>query len=206
MYLHPNGSKYFVNPTDGTLIRYNESSGYLSGYCLQGEYCERSFYNAFSNRLVYGIDAAGLATWVDADTGKIVWGATLSEQSIKRIPPHVLDSKKIVREILNPPQNTIVTIIYEAGNLPQENYFVPESTRAILLMNNKIIWKNEDTMAHTVTSDTGYSNPYSGKFDSGLIEKGQTYQYTFVDLGEYPYHCQIHPFMKGKVKIVPNFA
>jgi plastocyanin len=214
IYLHPNGTKFIVNPIVGTLVRYNDSSGYLSGYCLQGKYCDRSLYNAFSNRIVYGIDAGtapsvgftSTATWVDADTGEIVWRGTVSEQSIKRIPPHVFTRGKTVEEMLNPPGNTTVAIVYEAGNISWEKHFVPDVARGLLNINNKIIWKNEDNMVHTVTSDTGYSNPYSGKFDSGFIEGGQTYQYTFMDLGEYPYHCQIHPFMKGSVKIVANFA
>ena len=31
---------------------------------------------------------------------------------------------------------------------------------------NKVVWTNQDTTAHTVTTDTGYSDPTSGEFDS----------------------------------------
>jgi plastocyanin len=49
-----------------------------------------------------------------------------------------------------------------------------------------VTWKNDDTVAHTVTSDA------SGQFDSGNLSPGQTYQHTFNATGTYPYHCAIH--------------
>jgi plastocyanin len=49
-----------------------------------------------------------------------------------------------------------------------------------------VTWVNNDTMAHTATSDT------PGQFDSGTLQPGQTYQHTFNATGTYPYHCSIH--------------
>ena len=64
-----------------------------------------------------------------------------------------------------------------------------------------VVWRNNDAVTHTVVSDTEYSNPYAGPFDSGLIEPGSTYGYTFFEQGRYSYHCDIHPWMKGIVSV-----
>jgi len=53
-------------------------------------------------------------------------------------------------------------------------------------------WTNNDTEAHTVTSDTGV-------FNSPVLQPGASYSYTFGKPGTYSYHCSIHPFMIGKV-------
>ena len=57
-----------------------------------------------------------------------------------------------------------------------------------------VVWKQVDTVAHTVTVVDG---PES--FDSGLLEHGQTFSYTFTKPGEYSYKCTPHPKMRGKV-------
>jgi predicted lipoprotein with Yx(FWY)xxD motif/plastocyanin len=57
-----------------------------------------------------------------------------------------------------------------------------------------VVWTNQDDMAHTVTA-TG------GAFDSGNIDKGQTFSFTFTKAGAYDYTCTIHPSMKGTVTV-----
>jgi plastocyanin len=60
------------------------------------------------------------------------------------------------------------------------------------------IWTNLDIVPHTVTSTTG-------KFDSGVLEPGQKFNYTFNDPGTYNYYSTIHTYMKGQV-IVTAYA
>jgi plastocyanin len=57
-----------------------------------------------------------------------------------------------------------------------------------------IEWKNEDPMPHTVTAD-------DTSFDSGMIESGQVWRYTFTRPGSYPLHCTPHPFMTATVVV-----
>ena len=57
-----------------------------------------------------------------------------------------------------------------------------------------VTWTNKDAIAHTVTSDNGL-------FNSGNIGKNGTYSYTFPTTGSFPYHCSIHPMMKGTVVV-----
>jgi plastocyanin len=56
-----------------------------------------------------------------------------------------------------------------------------------------VVWTNDDGFKHTVTS-------ISGAFDSGNIDPGKTYSYTFNEAGPFEYSCAIHPSMThGKV-------
>lgn len=59
-----------------------------------------------------------------------------------------------------------------------------------------ITWINKDSTSHHVVSDTGV-------FDSGNLNKGQSYNYTFYQAGNYSYHCSIHPSMTGTILVYP---
>ena len=57
-----------------------------------------------------------------------------------------------------------------------------------------VSWTNDDTVTHTITSD-------SGDFDSGTVPPGGTFSHTFSVAGTFPYHCEIHPGMRGQVAV-----
>jgi plastocyanin len=54
-------------------------------------------------------------------------------------------------------------------------------------------WTNSDSVSHTVTFDSG---PNCGTLGNGATQTAQ-----FTVAGTYPYHCQIHPSMKGTVVV-----
>lgn len=56
-----------------------------------------------------------------------------------------------------------------------------------------VIWTNEDSVAHTVTSDSG------SELSSPLISRGNMYSHTFDTEGTYDYHCTPHSSMKGTI-------
>ena len=60
-----------------------------------------------------------------------------------------------------------------------------------------IVWINADSAAHTVTS--GLPAAHDGLFDSGMIIPNGTWENVFTDVGEFDYHCMLHPWMTGKV-------
>lgn len=63
-----------------------------------------------------------------------------------------------------------------------------------------VTWNNEDTVVHTVTSGTGLQDPHLGnQFDSGLM--GGHFSHIFFKPGTFPYFCQIHPTMVGKIVV-----
>ncbi len=59
----------------------------------------------------------------------------------------------------------------------------------------KVTWTNNDSVPHTVTSDS------AGVFNSAPIPPGQSFSYTFTAPGTVSYHCAIHPMMKGSVTV-----
>lgn len=64
--------------------------------------------------------------------------------------------------------------------------FKPKSVT--IAVGTTVKWTNNTTVAHTVTSDTGV-------FNSGIINPGSTFKFTFTKKGTFGYHCMIHPFM-----------
>ncbi len=64
-----------------------------------------------------------------------------------------------------------------------------------------VTWTNNDAVFHTVTAGTsnGTVGKPDGTFDSGNVDPGETWSYTFDEPGEYPYFCTPHPWMQGKV-------
>jgi len=58
-----------------------------------------------------------------------------------------------------------------------------------------VTWTNKDSTNHPVASDTGV-------FNSGTLNNGESYSFTFNQTGTYPYHCTTHTSMKGTI-IVP---
>jgi glucose/arabinose dehydrogenase/plastocyanin len=57
-----------------------------------------------------------------------------------------------------------------------------------------VTWVNNDTAAHTSTSDTGV-------WDSGTLASGQSFSFTFTSPGSFPYHCEFHPGMLGTIVV-----
>ena len=58
-----------------------------------------------------------------------------------------------------------------------------------------VTWTNQDSAAHTVTSDTACV------FGSGQLAQGQSFSHTFTQAGTFTYHCSIHPTMTGSVVV-----
>lgn len=55
-----------------------------------------------------------------------------------------------------------------------------------------ITWTNQESVAHTVTSNTAI-------FDSGNMANGDTFSYTFSTIGTFPYYCKYHSSMTATV-------
>ncbi|MGN6258112.1 MAG: cupredoxin domain-containing protein [Solirubrobacterales bacterium] len=57
----------------------------------------------------------------------------------------------------------------------------------------KVAFTNSSPVTHTATSP--------GHFDTGHIKPGETIVVRFKHKGTFLYHCEIHPFMKGKIVV-----
>lgn len=57
-----------------------------------------------------------------------------------------------------------------------------------------ITWTNKDAVGHTVTSNTNL-------FNSGTLQTGGTFSFTFAKAGTYSYYCSVHPSMVASVTV-----
>jgi plastocyanin len=114
-------------------------------------------------------------------------------------------------EVLNPPEVTEVSIAEGSSLESNGQFFVPKDVRGTIGISNKVVWTNTDVTGHTVTTDDGYVDLISGDFNSieqlgAILMPGETFEFTFTEVGLYPYHCEPHPWMQASVEIVESFA
>ena len=117
--------------------------------------------------------------------------------------PELTAKPKIAEEVLNPPEVTQIKMVPGAANPQQQDNFVPKLIKDIQLsFNNRVEWENTDQTPHTVTPDTPFKDKFSGDFgSSGVVMPGTKYEFLFTQPAEISYHCEPHPWMKGKIII-----
>ena len=83
---------------------------------------------------------------------------------------------------------------------PQPPFFSPN--QLTILPGTPLTWKNRTQEPHTIVSDDcRLGNRCS--FDSGFLGPNARYTLPPLPPGTYPYHCGIHPFMRGLLTIHP---
>jgi plastocyanin len=63
-----------------------------------------------------------------------------------------------------------------------------------VLAGETVEWSNDSVRNHTVTAD-------GGAFDSGTLPVGGGFTRMFEEAGSFPYHCQLHPSIRGEVDV-----
>lgn len=82
-----------------------------------------------------------------------------------------------------------------AVNATIKNYVFSASNLTVT-KGTKVVWTNEDSVGHTVTSDSG------SELASGTLTKGGApYAHTFNTVGTFSYHCTPHPYITGTVTV-----
>jgi len=119
--------------------------------------------------------------------------------------PELSLKPSVDEEILEPLKSTEIEIIVGSADPDQQDNFVPKLLNIQLGIDNHIVWTNVDDVAHTVTPDESTEDSYSGEFGStGVIMPGETYEFTFTESNEVPYHCEPHPWMTGTLIITES--
>jgi plastocyanin len=73
------------------------------------------------------------------------------------------------------------------------NHFAFHPPTLHLKRGGQVAFTNSSNTTHTATS--------GGHFDTKRIKPGKTVLVRFSQKGTFSYHCEIHPFMKGKIVV-----
>ena len=63
-----------------------------------------------------------------------------------------------------------------------------------LKVGQSVTFNNKDSAGHQMVGD-------KGEFDTGMLGQGDTYTFTPTAAGTIPYHCSVHPSMKGTITV-----
>ena len=90
------------------------------------------------------------------------------------------------------PSGAAVSIVQGSAANTTSVYYSPQVLTVVVGVNNTVTWTNDDQAPHTVTAT-------DGSFNSGNLNAGQAWSYTFTKAGVYTYFCSYHPWMKGTI-------
>lgn len=106
----------------------------------------------------------------------------------------LLISKNVTKE--QQEQEPLISILSGASSIGNQAY----SPDPLTISQGKVITiTNNDNAPHTVTSGEDQTDRSERIFDTSVMLPGSnaTIDTSNLSIGEYPYHCEIHPFMKG---------
>ena len=83
---------------------------------------------------------------------------------------------------------------------PEPPFFSPN--QLTISLDTPLTWENRTLEAHSIVADDCRAR--SGcSFDSGIIRPDHQFILSQLAPGRYPYHCGLHPFMRGLLTIHP---
>jgi len=105
-------------------------------------------------------------------------------------------------------QSVFATMTANANKpVPTAQAAIPANTAPVTIVNftfnpgsltinagRTVTWTNKDSVPHTATSK-------DGAFDSGNLNQGQSFSFTFDKPGTYDYICTYHPYMVGTIVV-----
>jgi plastocyanin len=75
-------------------------------------------------------------------------------------------------------------------------------TNVLIPAGERVIWTNDDTAEHWVVSGNHTTRSSNGRFESDILNPGQSFNFTFNQAGYYPYYDGMHPFIFGAVNVI----
>lgn len=89
-----------------------------------------------------------------------------------------------------------VSLPKESGASVSSIGYDPARVVLVLGVNATMTWTNDDTVPHTVTA-------LNAAFNSGNMNPGDAFTFTFTTPGTYTYTCIYHPWQKAEVIVLP---
>ena len=109
---------------------------------------------------------------------------------IEESEPKVIEPTTV--EVSLPPGSSVL------GCEEENACFIPFSVS--INVGDTVVWSNDDSAAHTVTSGTPSDGP-DGIFDSSIFMSATTFEQVFSESGNYDYFCMVHPWMVGQIQV-----
>lgn len=127
----------------------------------------------------------------NGQTGSIaVTGSDNSPQLNESAPPELSQTAHSSSEH---PQDSTPTPTPPGNDIQvADNLYAPPQLSVVT--GSTVTWTNAGNLPHTVTSD-------SGLFDSGMLNPGQAFSFSFQLPGVYSYHCAYHSGQAGTILV-----
>lgn len=126
-----------------------------------------------------------------------------------------VDVNKLREDILKATvkiDQVVTVIIPERSSLrdSERNNFEPAIIKVVIGVNSTVRWSNQDITGHSIVADDK-SDPdfYDATADDEggakeLLNPSETFEFTFTKAGEFGYHSEPHPWMRGTVIVLPE--
>lgn len=95
--------------------------------------------------------------------------------------------------------------LFPATQILMENgspYYIPAV--ATVASGTPVRWDNPTPTHHTVTHNDCTKDDRPCLFDSGTVAPGGHFTVPGLPAGRYPYHCGIHPIMRGQLVVTDD--
>ena len=198
----PLGPVYSISILAGSAEQGNPDYDPDVAYVPQGYVIEWTNNDELAHTVTSSLDAGDLF-----DSGMMAAGDTFqldtSELALGEYEYFCLVHPWMVSTIvIEEPQEPVFTeVIIPVGAAIQQIgqiYYDPQDIT--VTTGTTVQWFNEDETIHTVTSGSPAEGA-TGVFDSGILDAGNLFEYTFDSTGTYDYYCIVHPWMIGSVTV-----
>jgi len=117
--------------------------------------------------------------------------------------------------------NIVMVIIPDGASLysSPHNNFEPETIKVVIGLNSTVRWTNQDSVPSSVVADDSSNSSafynvtkvicenddyYNCRSIPGknFLQPNTSFEFTFTETGEYGYHGEPHPWMRGTVVVV----
>jgi len=101
--------------------------------------------------------------------------------------------------VIEEPKEPQKVSIPQGAGIPEDGQIYYDPQVIDVTVGTTIAWDNSDNTVHTVTS--GQVPEADGLFDSEMMSAGDSFEFTFTEIGSYDYYCTFHPWMVGTVNV-----
>lgn len=122
----------------------------------------------------------------------IAYALLQNRQTTQKPSSDGMDMSTMNRDQPTQPSSNESTQSTETNSVTISN-FAYSPAKITVKKGTKVTWTNNDSVEHNVIGDD------LKELNGPLLKKGESYSYTFDQVGEFSYYCGPHPYMKGTV-------